>query len=266
MKRVLLLTSLAAIVAACNLSQDLGGGTETDGGAEASSGSSGTSGSSGASGSSGTSGNTDAGKDAAVLPACPAVAGYLQAPYLKYTFTGGTFTTIDGGARDTSTMKPGPRKPYVLAGHWVSTTADQTDYAGHYLVNANQPSQEVNGQFQGPSWAFAILTEETSNYLTTGATYPITIRYAGYTGVAGQPSSGDDSPGGVPLTVVEDKTWRYPGTGPGSCTLTVDFAQGGPGIRSCLNARFSCTGLVGKGSGATFDVVDGKLSFASGIN
>ena len=278
MKRtILLFASFSAAVLACNLGQDLGGGGGVDGGStSSSSSSSSSSGGDGGGSSSGnvdsgasssgnvdsgasSSGNLDSGKtgDASALPACPSVPGYEAAPYMKFTVTAGKFA----GTMDTTVTPPDPNK-YVLAGHYTSTQPSQSDYAGHFLVNAQLPSHIENGHFVGPEWSMALLTAETTPLLTEGSSYPIQMRFVG---IGSDTSFPLDAPMTAPSTLQQDQMYRYPGGGSGSCTLVVDkFIAGSVSQRGCLNARFSCTGLTGKGSGATFDVVDGKFSYASG--
>lgn len=272
-RRFLLLaaaTSVSALVA-CTVSQDLGGGSGNVGGQSGDSGTGPTTdsgqGSSGAidSGTSGTidsgtsSGNVDAGKDASVVyPPCPAVAGYPAAPYMKFTFTGGTFA----GSWNTDLPAGAPEKSVIMAGHYTGTGPDQTDYVNHFLVNAYLPNHVENGQFVGPEWKLAILTEETGVALPIGTALPITVRPRIPHNGGGL---GDDP--GSNQSVADDKLGRYPGTGPGSCTMIVDFQQVGKvGVRACLNARFTCTGLVGKTTGQAIDLVNGQLSYAGGPN
>jgi len=269
MKRILLLVSLSALAAACNLSQDLGS-DESDGGTAPATSTTGTTPAPtsdaapaptvrpGEDGGPKPLPNDDAGADGSTLAPCPTIAGYPAAPYMKLTFTGGSFTSTDSGVRDTSTMPAGPFSPSVSAGHYASTPPAQADYAGKFLVNASRPSQQVNGRFEGPEWSMALLTEETGTELTAGTTYPIVIRYAG------SGASPADAPFTTPFSLASDQQARYPGPGgTGSCTMTVDHSQGGAGKRTCMNARFSCTGLTGKVTGQTFDIVDGRFSYAS---
>lgn len=266
MNRTLFVATIASIFVGCNLSQDLGSSADLDAGtvqdgstANTDIGSSTKDSGTQPKADSGSSGGIDSGPDAKVIQACPIIAGYEAAPYMKYTITGDTY--LAGTYEESDVVAPNP-KGYVLAGHF-SGNAAQADYDSFLLANVSRFPQQVGNQFVGPEWFMALMTRESAGWFSPGTTYPITIRPVGaLVPVQGPLGATRDSAASLPTTLAEDQKFRYPGTGPGSCSLTVDFASE-PTNNACLNARFSCTGLVGKGTGKAFEVIEGKISYAS---
>jgi len=191
--------------------------------------------------------NDAGGADAAADLPCPAVSGYAQGPFMTYTATAGAFV--------------GPHEYVVPAVPSVRATAGVlrntagnaglTDIDGFFFANLGYATFSPgagNLRLGQSAW---IILEETTSALVAGTTYPIRFSYLS----EASPRDSFPTAGAGPI-------YRYPGAGPGTCTLTLDGYRDpkATGKHLCMQARFRCTGIVGKDSGETFDIVDGKLS------
>jgi hypothetical protein len=162
------------------------------------------------------------------------------------------FTATAGGFAGTHDMTP-PAIPVAqlrgIAGILGSGPSTLADVVGRFFMNVSFPTFS-NGpttlRIGEGAWIF--LDERTAD-LTAGATYPATFSFVG----EGTASDAFNPTPGAPA-------YRYPGTGPGTCSITLDSYRKAAGADyTCVRARFTCTGLVGKDTGATFDL-DGKIS------
>ena len=168
---------------------------------------------------------------------------------MKFTVTAGTAQ----GAYETLASHPSFS---VRPGIYNSPTP-ASDYDQHFLVEGSRDAQEVGGQFMGPEWTLWLLTDEHATP-KTGDSIPVVFSlYSPHNPVANQDIQS------IPSSLTADQMNRYPGAG-GTCTLVTDYARRASATETfCFRARFSCTGLVGHGSGTTFDVTNGVLSYGA---
>ncbi|MEO7111493.1 MAG: hypothetical protein ABI183_13725 [Polyangiaceae bacterium] len=245
---------------ACELSQDLGdssdAGAASTGDGATSANDSGSPRDGSTSAFDGSSSKDASTSDAAPANPCPApLAGYPAATgfYGTWTGTGNIPTNMPSPILEQSPSG------IVDAAFWDSTFS--APIANHWggrvsLLRESTVNPGFDDQYD-LDWWLPELSDPTIASVGTAYEMHFVFRNGPFYTTSGEQDDTVCPSTGVLLSPDDTgpKACSYPGTA-GSCTLTVDAISQGA---SCVNARISCTGLVGANSGAAFGITNGKL-------